>query len=55
MTTSTPPGLHEELAALDEVEQALVQLTTADLERCDDLTGAAGPTPTPASPLAEEN
>jgi hypothetical protein len=32
MTTSTPPGLHEELAALDEVEQALVQLTTADLE-----------------------
>jgi hypothetical protein len=32
MTTSTPPGLHEQLAALDEVEQALVQLTTADLE-----------------------
>jgi hypothetical protein len=55
MTTSTPPGLHEELAALDDIEFALVKLTTADLERCDDLTGAAGATPTPAPPSAEEN
>jgi hypothetical protein len=55
MTTTTPPGLHEQLAALDEVEQALVQLTTADLERCEDLTGEGSAAPTPASPLAGEN
>jgi hypothetical protein len=43
MTTSTPPGLHEELAALDDIEQALVQLTTADLEGVTEppLDGAA--------------
>jgi len=36
MTTSTPPELHEELAALDAIEQALAQLITADLEDVQD-------------------
>jgi hypothetical protein len=55
MTTSIPPELHEELAALDAIEQALAQLTTADLEHCDVVTDAGVPAPTPASPLADEN
>ena len=32
MATSIPPNLHEEIDALDEIERALVRLTTADLE-----------------------
>jgi hypothetical protein len=43
MTAPTPPDAHEEMALLDAIEQALLELTTAELE-----AGAAfAPLPSP--------
>lgn len=50
MPTPMPLTLHEELALLDEIEQAMLKLTTADLERCDNVVAAATPAEVVAAP-----
>lgn len=50
MPTPIPLTLHEELALLDEIEQAMLKLTTADLERCDNLVAATTPADVVAAP-----
>ncbi len=49
MTASKSPNVHEEIAALDEIERELVRLTTADLE--ERRRGRREAVFTPAPPL----
>jgi len=50
MTASKSPNVHEEIAALDEIERELVRLTTADLEERRRGRREAAFTPAPTFP-----